>query len=183
MYYKTSYTHPFCRRCFPGKTANNTLPLTLSSRTISTSIPRPHCAVILFQALPQSSSGLLESCLRYIYLGCTVRTCCAGHKSVPIPTTDQRNIQHQSTIIFIIPLSYDKAFFVHQNNAMTGSGYYESSRSSSSEAERVHYNPRRDQRDRKETRPTTKRTVVVVHHDRPTYDTKRTSDMVGTKWK
>lgn len=60
---------------------------------------------------------------------------------------------------------------------------YHGSSLSSGSAEKVVYSPRREHRDRKETRPVTKREVVVIHHRRPTEDGPRSSDMNGRRWK
>lgn len=54
---------------------------------------------------------------------------------------------------------------------------------SSNDGERVHYTPRREARDRKEQRSSSKREVVVHNHKRQSSDEPlRRSGMSGTKW-
>ena len=61
------------------------------------------------------------------------------------------------------------------------SGYYDSSRSSS-EGERVHYNPRREDRERSAASPNKKRTVVVTYGGK-TGDPARKAELDGKRWK
>ncbi|KAK5049493.1 hypothetical protein LTR84_004422 [Exophiala bonariae] len=62
--------------------------------------------------------------------------------------------------------------------------HYHSSSNSSSGAERLYHNPRREGRDRKEPRPAPKREVVVIHHNTTTRDDPvRTSGMSHNRWK
>jgi hypothetical protein len=61
------------------------------------------------------------------------------------------------------------------------SGYYDSSRSSS-EGERVHYNPRREDRERSAASANKKRTVVVTYGGK-TGDPARKAELDGKRWK
>jgi hypothetical protein len=55
---------------------------------------------------------------------------------------------------------------------------------SSLEGERIYYNPRRENRDRKEARTPTTREVVVHNHGRPAVSEERRSQHYsGSKWK
>jgi hypothetical protein len=68
-----------------------------------------------------------------------------------------------------------------QDNMAPKSGYYESSRSSS-EGERVHYDPRKERRSASKT-TTTKRPVEVHHHNTPSGDPKRPPSIDSKRWK
>lgn len=61
------------------------------------------------------------------------------------------------------------------------SGYYESSHSSS-EGERVHYNPLREERERNVASPNKKRQVVLTYGDK-TGDPARKAEYDGKRWK
>ena len=68
-----------------------------------------------------------------------------------------------------------------QDNMAPKSGYYESSRSSS-EGERVHYDPRKERRSASKT-TTMKRPVEVHHHNTSSGDPKRPPSIDSKRWK
>jgi len=68
-----------------------------------------------------------------------------------------------------------------QDNMAPKSGYYEQSRSSS-EGERVYYDPRKERRSAPKT-TTTKRPVEVHHHNTSSGDPKRPPSIDSKRWK
>ena len=68
-----------------------------------------------------------------------------------------------------------------QDSMAPKSGYYESSRSSS-EGDRVHYDPRKERRAASKT-STTKRPVEIHHHYTSSGEPKRASQIDHNKWK
>ncbi|KAJ4518194.1 hypothetical protein HRR83_003353 [Exophiala dermatitidis] len=62
---------------------------------------------------------------------------------------------------------------------------YHSSSGSSSGAERIYYNSRREDRNGKEPRPVTKREVVIINYPNTATqdDIVRTSGMTNNRWK
>ena len=69
-----------------------------------------------------------------------------------------------------------------ETNTMAPKNNYYQASHSSSDADRVHYNPRREERERSTASSTKKRPVVITYGGK-TDDTIRTADMNGKRWK
>ena len=106
--------------------------------------------------------------------------------TVQLPTLDKGKSKQspQDTDIDAVAdtnTNKDQSKETTKNTMAPKSGYYESSRSSS-EGDRVHYDPRKERRST--SKPSaTKRPVEVHHHHTPSGEPKRPASIDSKRWK